>query len=248
MEEGFLEEGAQEKNTLEGIRIAVVEDEEEQTRLVRDYLAAYRARTGTAMTVRCFPDGEDILEDYQPVWDILLMDIQLPFLDGMSAAREIRKWDKRVLILFLTNMAGYAIEGYEVEAFDYILKPVSYEIFARKLSRAVERVAGRKEVCLALSLPGGMVRLPLGRILYIEARSHQMIYRTLEGEYSVRGRMEDLERELSPKGFFRSNRGYLVNLSYVTAVRDECCVVGGEKLPISRQRKAAFMKELTRIL
>lgn len=99
-----------------------------------------------------------------------------------------------------------------------------------------------------MDIQEGMVKMGVSRIQYIEARSHQMIYHTADGEYPVRGRLDDLEKELLPHGFFRSNRGYLVNLSHITAVRDDCCVIGGEKLPVSRARKAALLEKLAEIL
>ena len=144
-------------------------------------------------------------------------------------------------------MAGYAIKGYEVDALDYILKPVSYELFARKLKRAVERLGQDKGHHLVLAQKDGMMKIDVSRILYIESRGHQMIYRTMDGENEVRGRLDDLEKELKPFGFFRSNMG-LVNLRRVAGIRDDCCLIGEDRLPISRQKKADFMRELTRLL
>ena len=170
------------------------------------------------------------------------------FMDGMTAAHKIRERDKEVVLIFLTSMAGYAIQGYEVEALDYILKPVSYDMFARKLDRAVANVQGNHTHSLVLQLKDGVVKVDAAEIRYIESRSHQMIYHLADAEYEVRGRLDDLEKHLIPYGFFRSNRGYLVNLYHITAVRDDCCVIGGEMLPVSRARKAALMEKLAEIL
>lgn len=230
------------------IRIAVAEDEEEFLRIIREYLERYEREAGLAFSVRCFPDGEDLLEDYEPVYDLLFMDIQMRFMDGMTAAKKVRELDPKVGLVFLTSTASFAIQGYEVDALDYILKPVSYEMFARRLKRVLEKLPRGEEDMVLLPLREGTIRLEASKILYIESRSHQMIYHTAERELSVRGRMEDLEKEMAPYGFFRSNRGYLVNLDRVKAIKDDCCVIGEEMLPISRQKKARLMEELTKRL
>ena len=235
-------------NDMSIIRIAVVEDDEREIRKVTEYLERFRDENGLVLNIRSFRDGEDLAEDYRPEYDLILMDIQMRFMDGMTAAQKIREADPEVTLIFLTSMAGYAIKGYEVDALDYILKPVSYETFARKLKRAVERLDQDRGHHLVLAMKDGMLKLDVSRILYIESRGHQMIYRTVDGEYETRGRMDDLEKELKPYGFFRSNRGYLVNMSRVAGVKDDCCLIGGDRLPISRQKKADFMRELTRLL
>ncbi|MBQ8094140.1 MAG: response regulator transcription factor [Clostridia bacterium] len=230
------------------IRIALVEDDSRHVQKITEYLERFRTEKGLAMSVRIFPDGEDIVENYRPEYDIILMDIQMRFLDGMTAARLIREKDKETVLIFLTSMAGYAIQGYEVEALDYILKPVSYDMFAQKLWRAIDVVQRNHTHNVVLTLKDGMVKLDVSEIRYIEARSHRMIYHTADMEYDVRGRLDDLEKELLPYGFFRSNRGYLVNLYHITAVRGDCCLIGGEKLPISRVRKPVLLEKLTEIL
>ncbi len=230
------------------MQIAVVEDDAREVATVRAYLERFCSENGLAMNLRVFQDGEDLMEDYRAEFDIILMDIQMQFMDGMTAAKAVRERDDRVILIFLTSMAGYAIQGYEVGATDYILKPASYEVFSKKLLRAVKMLHPRGQYAVVLPVKGGMVRMDVSNIYYIESRSHQMVYQTKDGEISVRGRLDDLEGELVPYGFFRSNRGLLVNLHYVKAVRNECCEINGQLLPISRNRKAEFMEELTKML
>lgn len=230
------------------IRIAVVEDEEKYIDQLTEFVQRFGAETGRAVSTRVFQDGEDITETYRPEFDVILMDIQMRFMDGMTAARLIRERDSEVIIIFITSMAGYAIEGYEVRAFDYILKPVSYDMFSRKLARAAEHIRPADTHYIMLSDRDGTVKLDASKILYVESAGHQMIYHTSDGVYSVRGRLDDLEAELIPVGFFRINRGYLVNLYHIAAIRDKCCVVAGDNLSISRSRKAELMDALSKIL
>ncbi len=233
---------------MSAIRVAIVEDEEEYIDRLTEYVRRFGAETGRTVITRVFRDGEDIAVEYRPEYDIILMDIQMRSMDGMTAARLIRERDSGVIIIFITGMAGYAIAGYEVQAFDYILKPVAYDMFSRKLERAAGHIRPVGTRYIVLSDKGGVVKLDTAQIFYVESAGHQMVYHTDSGIYSMRGRLDDLERELAPAGFFRINRGYLVNLYHVTAIRDKCCVVAGDNLSISRSRKAELMDALAKIL
>ena len=115
------------------LHIAIVEDEENYSRELEEYIHRYGVETSRQFKVTHFQDGEDIVESYSGGFDLLLMDIQMEFMDGMTAAEKIRERDQEVQIIFITNRNDYAIRGYEVDALDYVLKPVSYYIFAKKL-------------------------------------------------------------------------------------------------------------------
>lgn len=227
------------------IRIAVVEDDDRDLKKIKDFLGRFRIEKGIALSVQVFRDGEDITENYSPEYDIIFLDIQMRFMDGMAAARLIREKDTSVILIFLTSMTGFAIQGYEVEALDYILKPVSYELFSRKLERAIDKLHLEPEYMVLIRVREGAVKMPVSHIYYIESSSHQMFYHTKNGEYCARGRLDDLEKELTSHGFYRINRGVLVNLIHVSAVRNDCCVIDGRQIPVSRQKKSEFMRELT---
>ena len=98
---------------------------------------------------------------------LILMDIQMKFMDGMSAAEEIREKDSRVVIIFITNMTQYAVRGYEVDAMDYILKPVKYFTFSQKLQKALNRIRQRREAFLTVAVKGGMYKIPVEDLFYI---------------------------------------------------------------------------------
>ena len=106
------------------IQIAIVEDEEIYVKQLTEYIRKYQTERGRSIKVTVFGDGEDITENYSGGFDIILMDIQMRFMDGMTAAEKIRQMDQKVIIMFITNMIQYAVRGYEVDAMDYVVKPV----------------------------------------------------------------------------------------------------------------------------
>ncbi len=141
------------------IRIAIVEDDISYSNCLTDYLQKYEAECGEKFEITIFPDGNRIVDGYHFQFDIILMDIEMKFMDGMSAAEAIRKNDKEVVIIFITHTPQYAIRGYEVEALDYIIKSVSYFAFTQRLARAINRMKKREQKSVIISVKGGVVRL-----------------------------------------------------------------------------------------
>ena len=226
------------------VRIAIVEDEEASVRQLREYLTIYQRESGNELRVSVFADGEEIVRHYQPNYDIILMDVQMRSMDGMTAAEVIRRQDPEVVILFITNMAQYAIRGYAVDALDYLLKPVSYFAFSQRLDRAIERMRKRTARYITLAVRGGSRKLDVFDIRYIESQGHNLTVHLREESLSVSGTMRELEDALVPHGFFRCNKGYLINLAHVDAVREGSAIVDGEPLLISRGRKNAFLEAM----
>ena len=170
----------------------------------------------------------------------------MKFMDGMSAAEEIRKIDTEVVIIFITNMAQYAIRGYAVDALDYVLKPVSYFAFSQRLNRAISRMKKRETKIIMVNMKGGMVRINVANIYYIESQGHTLILHTILGKYETTGKMKEMEEKLSEMNFCRGNKGYLINLQHVERIQDGCALVKGENLTLSRARRKVFMEALTR--
>ena len=228
------------------IRVAIVEDEDLYVEQLAGYLKDYQKETGTELAVTVYRDGDEILAHYKSEFDIILMDIQMKFVDGMTAAKEIRQMDREVVILFITNMTQYAIEGYKVDALDYILKPISYFAFRQRFHRAVERIRGKSSHYIILQVKGGVMRMDMADVYYVESVGHNLIYHTGTEETTTAGTIKAAEETLAPYSFSRVNKGVLVNLAHVDGIKEKCAVVKGELIPISRSRQNEFMQELTR--
>lgn len=227
------------------VKVAVVEDERNYQEQLRTYLRQYEKEYCCPLEITVYSDGDEITENYKCQYDIILLDIKMQFMDGMTAAEKIREMDGQVTIMFITNMTNYAIRGYEVDAMDYILKPITYFAFAKKFDRAVERLGRRRQrSSVTIQVASGVQKLFIDDICYIESNAHILVFHTTKGEYSTYLKMKDMEEALSSYSFFRCNRGYLVNLKYVDGVQDGCAQVGGDSLIISRAKKKEFMAAL----
>ena len=147
-------------------------------------------------------------------------------------------------IIFITNMSQYAIEGYAVNALDYVLKPLSYYAFSQCLSRAVSRLERRQNRYILVSSQLSSKRINAADLLYVEVHGHTLIYHTSEEDISAGGSMKEVEESLSGLPFFRCNKCDLVNLDHVDGIRNGDAVVGSNIVQVSRAKKKAFMTAL----
>ena len=222
-------------------KIAVVEDNTAVREELCGFIAKYAQESGRKLDVTPFADGSQIVEPYRPGFDIIFLDIEMPELGGMDAAERIRTVDPDVVLVFVTNMAQYAIRGYEVDALDFVLKPVNYYQFSTKLARALQRVQRRKGGQIALQTAGGVQLLNTEDIYWLETRDRMLHYHTSTGVWSVRSSLQNAEKQLAPYHFAKCNQCYLVNLRYVRAVQNDMVQVGEDRLEISRRQRAAFL-------
>ncbi len=226
------------------IRTIIAEDDLQCCAKLEQFLRDYGQETGRTFQITRYDNGEDLIEHYKPEYDLLLLDVDMPFVDGMTAAAHIRKSDPAVVIIFVTNLAQYAIQGYSVNALDYILKPLNYFSFSQRLTRGLRYIRKREDAYITVAVKGGALKLDIGDICYIERLGHQLMFHTRDGIYASSSTLQQMEEALADKGFLRCNKGYLVNLAHVRGVQDGCAVVQGDKLLISRGRRAAFLSAL----
>ena len=226
------------------LRIAVVEDDKTYAAQLKEYLVCYGTEKNQKISVALFPDGEDIVTDYSAEFDIILMDVEMTFMDGMTTAERIREKDNEVVIIFITNMPQYAIQGYKVDALDYVLKPISYFAFSQRIDRALTRVKKKEATYITVAQKGGKKKLNVDKICYVEVRDHDLIYHSTKGDIVTKSSMKEAEDTLGGTKFFRCNRCYLVNLEYVEDFRGNDVTVASDVIQVSRARKKAFMDAL----
>ncbi len=230
------------------LRVAVVEDNPDFTSQILGYIDDYQKDTGMEFYVREFPGAFSFFGSDTTAWDIVLLDIEMPGMNGMEVAAKIREQDEGTVIVFITNMAQYAIKGYEVNALDFILKPLNYQTFSTRFTRAIKRVPYRGRKKITLNTSNEVISLPVDEILYVESKDRFLHYHTASGTYSIRDTMRHAEEELGEYNFIRCNYWYLVNLEKVDRIRDNVVELNGYELVISRRNKVAFREAFSAYL
>ena len=230
------------------MRIAIVDDEAPVRLQLNDYVNQYASENRLSIEAQVFSSAAAFLEAEKSGFDILLLDIEMDDMDGMALARDIRLRNERIIIIFITNMAQYALEGYEVQALDFIVKPVTYANFAFRLKRAVRRLPQDAEQYLLVKDGTAAYKLPISQIDYVEVLKHYLIYHIGEKEYKTRGTIKEAESQLAGFHFSRCHNCFLVNLARVEAVTVSDVKVSQGNLPLSRYRKQEFMQDFARYM
>ena len=230
------------------ISIAIVEDETAQAQILLSYLERYRQEHSVSFQTTHFNGSLAFLNDMHTVFDIVFMDIEMPYKNGMEAAAEMRRINTESCLIFVTNMAQYAIKGYEVDAMDFLVKPVSYPVFSFKLAKAIAQGEKRRHTELCIPLKNGIVRLQVSDIRYVRVDQHRVFYHTADRVQEAWSSLKQAEESLKAFGFSRCSSSCLVNLRCVTRVADNEVYLGEESLSLSRGKKKQFMSDLTQYL
>ncbi len=215
-------------------RFAICDDDLQYTQYLEQLAAQWARQAGVEADTERFPSAEAFLFRYEERqdFDVLLLDIEMAGMDGVTLAWKLRQINDDLQIVFITGYADYIAEGYEVSALHYLTKPVGEEKLFQVLSRAVGRLR-RNEPLLTLELPGEVVRLPLGKIRWLEV-SHNYVTVHADRDYSIKRSLGELERALDSR-FFRMGRSFIVNLACIRRVtRAEAELESGERLPLPR--------------
>ena len=169
------------------------------------------------------------------------MDIEMPLMSGMEAAKALRQIDRGVTLVFVTNMVQYAVEGYAVEAFDYILKPINDYAFDLKLKRILSHVGSQAEERIVIRTGGETVGLPVRKICYVEVDGHYLNWHTQDQIYRSLGTLKSIGEQL-PESFCAISRWHVINMQYVSSVIGDDVLVKEEKLHIGRSYKQQFLQ------
>lgn len=226
------------------MKVAVLDDRLEDVQLLVEYLDRFQSERGLSVQVVTYSASLDFLEEYHSDYDVLFLDIEMPGANGLEVAHEVRARDESVGIIFITNMAQYAIRGYEVNAIDFMVKPVRYVNFAEKLDKALRFRQQRDQRVLLLADEDGLSRIPVSDVLYVEKDRYYLLYHTKNGVFRQRGTAKELKEQLKGLPFSDCTAGCLVNLNHVKRVgKEDVLLRSGETLPIARRIRKKFLQD-----
>jgi DNA-binding LytR/AlgR family response regulator len=229
------------------VSIAVVEDSQADSEAIRESLNKFAEEENIKISVDNYESGLEFLETYNSVHDIILLDINMPHMNGLMVAKKVRSIDPEVPLIFITSMAKCAINGYEVDALAFILKPIVYADFERAMKKAI-KYASTLSTHLIVKTGGKLKRINISDICFIEVQNNTIYINMTSGEVlNVRSTLTEIENKIAEGrgSFVRCNNCYLVNLMCVTDVFDDTVVVGNTRLAISRHKKKEFLDALT---
>lgn len=223
---------------MDVFRVALCDDEQIERELLEKYIQDWADQHCYPVAISSFPSGAKLLQALSAnSYDLALLDIQMQAPDGMCVARKIRETDHDTGIFFITGYEDYLEEGYEVEAFRYLLKPVNKE----KLWDALDKFLLRRKNAQrfwTLDTPEGQKKVALEEILYLESFGHTCKLYARTENFLVKIGISEMERQLHTLGLaiFRCHRSYLINIAQITSVSREHAVMSdGQKIPISRK-------------
>ena len=227
-------------------RFAIVDDSRYDQEILRKHLQSFMNEKGYRMECEIFDDPVKFLNNYKKVYDIVFMDVEMPLINGISASQQLRQVDPDVTLIFVTNFAQYAINGYEVAAADYIVKPIQKDAFQHKMERALKYVEeNKKKNYILLKTEKGLRKFRIDEISYIEVLAHYLYFHIGKDTFKIRGTLKEImtDKKFSDH-FFQINKAYYVNLSHVLAVDGLNIQVDNDVLLMSRLKKNSFLENL----
>lgn len=233
---------------LDMFSIALCEDNSLQREELKKNLEEVLTPLGIQYEILTFEKGEELLDAYPKNLDLLFLDIQMGNLTGMDTAREIRKYDDKVEIIFITALWEYIQKGYEVRAFRYLIKPVKFKELKEQVIPCVNNIIEKRYAYIRVKEKDNLLNIKIEDILFIETFERKVLIHTKNEDYLVKLSMNKLEKGLGNKGFFRCHTSYIINLLRVEEIKKDSVIIGKDIIPVSKHRIKNLKIKLTSIL
>lgn len=231
------------------MKIAIVDDRIESQKILTNFIQENAEKLNLNVDITLFNDGIELVDRYQTVFDIIYLDVEMAIMDGMTTAKKIRQTDSEVLIVFVTNYAQVAIQGYSVEASDFLLKPLSKFTFEEHFKKIIKKVK-RVDDALLVKVSGTVKRVDQQTILYVESQGHYIDFVTTNERFTIIDSMKNLEEKLDTNRFYRCNNSYIINFAHVDHIDKSKALayIGDQAIQISRSRKKDCIEQFTHYL
>lgn len=228
-------------------RILIVEDSAEAEATLRGHIDRYALEKNVELRVTWHQSAFEVAGG-DTHFDLIFLDIELPGISGMEAAGLMRKLDPDTPLIFVTNLAQYAVKGYEVDALDFVVKPVSYADFHMKMDKALRTIERRGTRSVSIPSDGGFRVVPLSDVVYVDVTNHDLAYHLSDGTTpTARGTLSKLGTELEGSSFVRVSNNCLVNMAHIRQIKGtDIHLSTGEVTWFSRSRKKPALETIAR--
>lgn len=225
------------------LRIALLEDEEAERKITEEFLSRFSKENDIGYELTALSKSDEFLKLDFNNYDLVLLDIILnEQVNGIDVAKKIRLTNTDIPIMFITKTAQFAVDSYDVDAIDYILKPLSYFEFSLKIKKALKRINKESDKILTFKSTDGIITLKENDILYFEIIKHYLYIHLKDKTHIVRGTMKELSATISNK-FARPSNSFLVNLKYVKEINKQEVILtdSDSRIPLTRMYKDSFL-------
>lgn len=231
-------------------RILIIEDSDEAANTLQSHIDRYARETGIECSVTRKISAFDLAGGDEAHYDLIFLDIELPGINGMEAAESMREHDPETPIIFVTNLAQYAVHGYAVDALDFVVKPVEYYDFKLRMDKAMRKIGRTEQRSLSIPTDSGFRVVAVADIAYIDVANHDLAFHLANGEtIIVRGTLSKTESSLDGTTFVRISNNCLANMAHIREIKgNDIQMSNGDVIWFSRSRRKPALETIARYL
>lgn len=231
-------------------RILMIEDSDEAANTLQSHIDRYAAETGIKCSVTRKISAFDLAGGDEAHYDLIFLDIELPGINGMEAAEAMREHDPETPIIFVTNLAQYAVHGYAVDALDFVVKPVEYYDFKLRMDKAVRKIGRTEQRSLRIPSESGFCIVSVADVCYIDVSNHDLAVHLANGETAImRATLSKMEDELAGTTFVRISNSCLANMAHMREIHgNDIAMANGDTVYFSRSRRKPALETIARYL
>lgn len=227
------------------IKISICDDEISFCKSLEQMLMNYAHSYGISIDIKMFTSSFCFLDSYSPDTDIVFLDILMPLQNGLSVAKELRKKDPNVCLIFLTSLRQYVFKGYDFQAYQYILKPITARRIELLMNELIPKIRQDDRQYIFVKVKGDVHRIDISDLIYIETQSRKALLHLFSGTLLVNKKLQDFENVLPQNSFFRCQASFIVNLAYIKDITGyQIYLTTDDVVPISKQKKRTLLEHL----
>ena len=227
---------------MEVYKLGIIEDLESDANHLKNFLERYQKENDVSFEIDTFINAELFLNPNVNNFDLLFIDIELPGMNGVELAKKVREKNENIVIVFVTTLRKYVINGYEVDAINYILKPYDYGSIKYTLDKGIKNIKLNSDDTFVIKIDGALKVFNTNNIYFFEIMKHDLLISTTSGDFVTYGNLTSVEKSLNTKIFFRISSSIIVNLKHVSQIKGNYVKINNQELLIGRTKKKEFIK------